>query len=648
MRRILGLLSSVDGCLTGFDLARSLEVTPRTIREDIKNMNYILRDNNIRINAKKGKGYYITYESYKDFRILIKQIEDIGSLSDLNPVTPEDRERYIVKRLLYSDASIKIETLMDELYVSETTVKNDLQKVKALLKKYNIRVSKTNSGIHAVGHEMNKRFCISDYLIYRTKLDDEVILDLINSSDYQVTKSDLDKITGIILEKLYEANMEISDEALKKIAVHMTIAINRNKNGQFVDVDTTNLAKLKKESEYKVSQSIINDINELYQLSFSENEVSYTTMHLVGNRVLYKGIGPTEDLSHILGEEIYRLSQTIIDEVDSWMSGINLKQDEELIYSLGIHLKQLMNRLNFNMNFRNPLLNKIKIKYPLAFEAGVISAQAILKETGYHINESEIGFLALHFGVAIEKHIYNPENDKKKVALVCASGMATSELLLAKLSNLLADNFNMMGAYALHQINELLDQRPDIILTTVPIEHDIGVPVLRIPSILDNKDISKVKQFMDKPETENHIFSQFMKQELFFSKMDFETKQEAIQSLTDYMVKEGFINNEIKNSIMKRENIAPTAIGGLVAIPHPMEVNVHCSCICTAILEKEISWAQNEKASLIFIIVLEEKWRSKFQEIFTALYDIVHSSENVSSLIKQESYDDFIQTIELM
>ncbi|MFB1051289.1 transcription antiterminator [Paraliobacillus sp. JSM ZJ581] len=645
MREILKLLSEAESYVTSEELAKSLEVTSRTIRGDIKTLNDAFVNYNVKISSKKGSGYRLMYHSNKDFNRLSEQIDKLDALTDLNPVTPEDRTRYIVKRLLYSKKDIKILTLMDELYVSETTIKKDIQYVKAVLNKYNIRIVKTNSGIHAAGHEVNKRFCISDYLIYRTQLEDDIILDLINSNNYLVTKNDLDHITEILLQHLSDPEMEVSDDALKKIAVHTAILISRYKSGKSIDVNTEGLSELTNESEYKISRKIINAMNMRFGLSLSEDEVAYLTMHLVGNRVLHKELKSSENLSDLLGERVYQLSNAIINEVDSWMAGIDITNDEELIYSLGLHLKQLMTRLSFNMNFRNPLLDKIKIKYPLAFEAGVISAKAIMKETGYRVNESEIGFLALHFGVAIERKTYHPSN-KKKIALVCASGMATSELLLAKVSNLLNDNYYMMGAYALHQLEELLEQKPDIILTTVPIERDIDIPFLLVPTILDDNDVIDVKQFLDKPNGGINVFTQFMKKELFFPKAKFKTKLEALNVLTDQMISKGFISDETKQSIMSREQIAPTAIGNFVAIPHPVELNNDQSCICTSILESEVSWSDSEEVALIFIIVLEEKWRSKFQEIFTALYDIIHSSENILELIKKEDYEGFIQKIE--
>lgn len=74
------------------------------------------------------------------------------------------------------------------------------------------------------------------------------------------------------------------------------------------------------------------------------------------------------------------------------LKGLHIDEDEELFYSLGLHLKQLVTRLTFNMNIRNPMIDEIKIKYPLAFETGVIAAHCVEKATGFQVNQNEIGF----------------------------------------------------------------------------------------------------------------------------------------------------------------------------------------------------------------------------------------------------------------
>ena len=73
------------------------------------------------------------------------------------------------------------------------------------------------------------------------------------------------------------------------------------------------------------------------------------------------------------------------------------------------------------------MLSAIKENYPLAFEAGVIAGIVIKEQTGIDIHENEIGYLALHFGAAIERR--KTERPPKRCLIVCASGAGSAQLL---------------------------------------------------------------------------------------------------------------------------------------------------------------------------------------------------------------------------
>ncbi|WP_188455844.1 BglG family transcription antiterminator [Virgibacillus oceani] len=644
MAEIIKILSSTDEFVTSNELATKLGVTSRTIRDDIKIINGKITNFKTEIISQRGKGYKISSMSKQQLKELQNAVETENFLFDTKSVTPDDRVRFIIKRLLYANESITLESLSDELYVSDSTIKNDLKKVKEVLNSYNIKVVKDNKGIRAKGNEINKRFCISDYFINSEEIENSIIIKLVNSFGYHFYDDDINKIKEIILHELNENDIEVTDDTLNKIAIHMIIAIGRIKSGLPIS-SISNMDYLKHESEYTIAENINKAIESLYNIKVPEQEIAYTTLHLVGNRLGQKGKIALPDLKLFLGEDIFKLSMDIVEQTRIGIKGLNIDEDEELIYSLGLHLKQLVTRLTFNMNIRNPMVDEIKIKYPLAFETGVIAAHCVEKVTGFKVNENEIGFLALHFGAAIERQRIKTIS-KKKVALVCASGMATSELLLTKLSHVLDNTYNLIGAYALHQLDELLKQNPDLVLTTVPIDGELDIPVVHVPSILDDKDVSRIQHSLEKTQSKQKIISQFFSRELFFPDLKTETKEETLAFLTRTMIQQGCIDSEIQNSIMERERISPTSIGDMVAIPHPLNMVSNQSFICTALLDKPLKWSSSEEVKLVMIIVLENRWQEKFQEIFESLYEIIQTSKNVESMCKKRTFNEFLEFID--
>jgi lichenan operon transcriptional antiterminator len=82
---------------------------------------------------------------------------------------------------------------------------------------------------------------------------------------------------------------------------------------------------------------------------------------------------------------------------------INLNHDNELIYGLGLHLRSAMNRMRYKMNLRNPMVNEIKNNFPFSFELAIVASEVIQRKYAITINEDEIGYIAIHLAVAIER-----------------------------------------------------------------------------------------------------------------------------------------------------------------------------------------------------------------------------------------------------
>ncbi|WP_183030231.1 PTS sugar transporter subunit IIA [Clostridium sp. 1xD42-85] len=217
--------------------------------------------------------------------------------------------------------------------------------------------------------------------------------------------------------------------------------------------------------------------------------------------------------------------------------------------------------------------------------------------------------------------------------------------MLTKLSHVLEPGYRMMGVYSFHQIEELLIQKPDLILTTVPLLQKIDIPVIPISNILGEEDIFVLREDLDKYHRGEKSLVHLMKKNLFFNDVDIDNKEELLHYLTNKMIDAGYITHNIKDSIFLRESIASTAIGNKVAIPHPINIEVSKSCICTAILNNEMDWDKDERVVIVFIIVLENKWAPYFQEIFSELYSLTSSYDSIADLRTKNNFDEFIKDI---
>lgn len=149
-REILNTILNSDGCITGRELARQCNVSIRTIRGDIKGINGLLAEYGINIESVLKKGYCLTEPNKQVLKEndLIKSVLDSEYITE-TPASPKDRQMYILSKLT-SREYVSVDELAEALYVSQSTISNDVMLVKKWLKtnlKLEIQWS-LNAGIH--------------------------------------------------------------------------------------------------------------------------------------------------------------------------------------------------------------------------------------------------------------------------------------------------------------------------------------------------------------------------------------------------------------------------------------------------------------------------------------------------------------------
>jgi len=636
---IIELLSHKDPVTSEY-LAKVLGVTSRTIRNDVKTLNLELKKIGVQIEASRGVGYFIDSALGQQVTELIEELFMLQEEEHGNtPVLPEERILYILKRIIMTDDFIAAEQLANELFVSKSTVDNDLKHVEKLLEKYDLKLfKKQNYGIKLLGNEMNIRFCLSESLANRkneqAELGNEIIADV-----------NINEIKAITKEYIEELSFSMADLPLNNLVMHIAIAIQRIKKGKNVEVGSIELDQLENQVEYKVATKIVKSIEDKYAIKIPLGEVAYITIHLLGAKHFEDKDFHQSDFVEMVGESHYQLVENILSEINR-VYRIDLREDRELIYGLGLHLRSAINRLKYRMNLRNPMLAEIKRNYPFSFELGIVAAEIIQNNSELVVNEDEIGYIAIHLEAAVERMKNKKRRQIKRVAIVCASGLGTAKLLAASVESVFP-GIDIVGTYPSYSIGDIKKEEVDLILSTIPIRQESPIPALHINAILTEKDIEKVREHItskclneDNRKSLKKLHNLFS-DELFFTGVDKKTPNKIIKSLSTVLNIKGYVDDSFQRSVLEREEISPTSIGNLVAIPHPLKPNALGSCIAIGILEKPVKWGEHT-VQLIFLLALNEKDKEEFSHLFNHLWKLVQNKKLVDELCTQENFEDFM------
>lgn len=620
--------------ITSEQIAIKLQVTSRTVRNDIKQLDHLLKDNGAFIEPLKGRGYQLEIMCESDFKQLLKQNVDQQQFHI--PVEPEDRINYLVKTLLLQENYVKLDDLADKLFISRSTIQNDIRDVRVILKNYHLILEKKpNFGLKLKGDEKNIRFCMAEFLFDRNKIAEEMTAQSMAAIDY----GEIELIRRRVMDNVRRYHLVLSDVALQNLVIHIAIACKRILEENYVSMVQKDFYTIKHQKEFKIARKIIKDIEKELETDFPEDEVAYIAMHLLGTKMLIHPSLKNEDMTLFLDGRILSTVQKMVTAANSELK-LGIEGDKELEAALVLHLKPAMNRFTYRMNLRNPMLEAIKTNYPFAFEAAVLAVKVLEKEMNVNIDENETGYIALHFGAAIERGSL-PERPKRCL-LVCATGAGSAQLLYYKLRSRFGNELIIVGTTEYYNLRQHSLQDIDLIISTIPIRDDFGVPSLVVSTILGSNDLENIKQAMIGDKS---VIRKYLRKQYIFLHKSFQSKHEVIGFLGNRLIEDRVVNEDYIQSVMDRERASPTSFGNFVAIPHPLEPQVQETfwMICT--LKKPVDWGGKEVQFICLLNVSKEN-KEELKPMYKKLVNIMDDEDVVMELIQCDTVDKLISILE--
>ncbi|MDD7305246.1 MAG: BglG family transcription antiterminator [Peptoniphilaceae bacterium] len=617
-KKIFDILTSDYDFHTSDEISQLISVSVKTVQKDINGLNDILVG--ARINSKRGKGYIFEILDKPKFTDFLKKDWIDYSFEDEDFNNLAYRIKYILFSLLFSKEYIKIEDLAEELSISSSQLKLDLNKVKEIIKKYKLKIDpRPHYGLRLVGDEFNKRMCIKKEIIQDKP---EIISKMSDESNV------IDEIKEIINNIFDKYNFSITDISIENLVYHIYVSIKRTEDEDHFFIGSRDILLLRKNREYDIANEILDAIGEKFKVYFSDDEKAYIAMHLLSKRSFEK-----ENKNEITKN----VDQIVVDMIKKVRENLNidLANDLDLRINLGLHLMPLIERINYNLTLKNPILDDIK-KDVISFEAATTASTVINEKYKINISEDEVGYIALHFSLAI-KNIKDKEKNNKNVLIVCNTGKATAQILKAQF---LKEFQNYTGRVETCDSNKIKKQKldkVDLIITSIPININTDIPIIEIGAFINNKDIKNIKKFF-KPEKS---IEKYFPKDLFLTNLDFKNKKEALKNLVEIINEKKSVDKNLLAEIEKREELAPTEFDDLLAIPHPLNPVSEDTFICVAILNQPIIW-QAKKVQMIFLVNISKNKKEDLRFLYSKIGDFLTDREKVLKVINNPDYFNFI------
>lgn len=640
------LMKDRDKFVTSKELAAHLNCSDRTIRTYYKTLVEKLDDySGIDLISKQGYGYKLDVlddDALADFleeNHINDHHFDYQSITDIN-----DRYNYLLNKLLFEQNEIYFDDLVDELYVSRSTLSSDFKKIRQKFKPYHLKIeSKANKGVYVTGSERDKRRFIMDYFISSGFIDtmhSYVDNELLNQ------RISFEELTIIVLDECREGGLKLSDFVIQNLVIHIALAIRRITEGFKISKLEEEELKLRELPERQIADNILKRVSVSTGIDFPVEEVDYITLHLIS-----KSHGNARYVSESMQEQ---MRQELIDSIEK----INpeVKNDFQLIEGLLAHLSTMLIRLEGKVVLENPLTTEIQANYQEMYQLAEQVITTMPTFQSFSLTPNEIAYIALHFMAAKERY---KEQRKYNVLVICATGYGSAQMLKSRIENELGNLISITDVIGYYEINDEKLKGIDFIVSSIDLSNLIfNIPVFTVSVFLTDEELQEIKHGISHLNTSTSL-----------RKMEDETSELSVREVfDDYFSKEAFfiLSNVSKDEVLRklvksiskhendqfekrmldmmkqREAMSSIIFGEHIAVPHPMKAVGSKHHFAVALIQDELLWDdQYPSIKIVFLMSMSIHENDGLPELTSAIVDLVDEPDLQEQMLACQSFEEF-------
>lgn len=510
IQQILRIMLDSKGPVNKQEIADDIGVSKRTVQREFEYLELCIKRYGLKLTNHKGIGVEIqgSPENIEKLR------EDLGDQQYPDAADREGRRRRLLFELLRDRTPHKLFYYSQLLGVSEATAGSDMDALCPWLEESRLGIVKRPGyGVILEGDERDYREAMRRFIEETAGQSDayssgditgeifaEALLDAADSGIYSLLEGDTVRRVDKVLRGLNEPKiLQLADSAYAGLVIHISIVIERLQQGAALKSVPPEMGDLEFWDDYDLAVRILEAMEKEFEILIPRGELSYVLLHIRGAKMAYTG-EEQEFPSDLSDDRLLPMIDRMIDVYNKDIAN-ELKEDEEFLRGLLVHLRPVLVRLSTGLRIHNPILEDIKEEYAEIFEACRRAAHVITEETGYEVNEEEVGFLAMHFGAAQERVKENKQYTRKvNIGIVCASGFGVARLMMTRLKDKLGDKA-ILKAYGKGEINKYVITGTDFFVSTMNLDQ-LPVDYLQVSPLIPPKDLNKIEY---KLEDYSHI-----------------------------------------------------------------------------------------------------------------------------------------------
>ena len=577
-------------------LAGKLNVSAKTIRNDIKELNYLLGGYAM-ISMNKGDCKLIVFDQkgFQEIRNKIFQQDDFFN-------SPQTRMTYLFWQLINAEEPYLTDDLSEEMKVGRTTAISDLNKLRKIIGKYQLKIKgKANTGLKLVGDELHIRLFILENIYEQLYLNFP--------------------LGAEVREKLSDFQKKLSLDALGFGFFYrfFVVMIQRIESGHVIQELDEKYMDLYQNQAYSIVDAFLDEIENVKAYEIPKEERIFLCISVAGMRTpantreIEQKISVSEDVADMIIEMLDRIHT----ELDVTVIANELFDD--FVY----HIFFMINRLKYGLHIHNPMIDDFKNQYSVAYKMAEIGKEVIEKREGITITEDEMAFLAAYFGVFLIEQ--EPEEKRCRIAIVCGSGKIIGRLIENQLKRIFdvepEFEFFYNGNFAEHKKNTF-----DYIVTTTELNLETETPVIFMDEVFDKEYIQKkfhnIKYLADAGHDIRRgidsLFMNLLDENRFFILNQEKSYDENVRIMAETLMSQGELDTEFADRVEKREKYSTMILNQNIAFPHTRNMLPKLS-LALGVYPKPPKEKGYEEVKLVILLGIPESMED--DTVLVRLYD---------------------------
>ena len=601
-------------------LAAKLDVSQKTIRNDIKELNCLLGGYAC-ISNNKGTCKLIVFapKGFTEIRNKIYKQEDLFNSS-------HTRMAYMFWQLMHAEEPYLTDDLSEEMKVARTTTIGDLNRLRKAIEKYDLKIKgKANTGLALCGDEFNIRLFILENIYEQLYL------------NFPLGQT--------IREKLYDFQERLSMDALGFGFFYrfFVVMIQRMESGHTIKKLKPKYEELYESSAYMIVDEFLNEIEQVKGYKISKEERLFLSISVAGMRTPANTAEIEQKIS--ISEGVADLIIEILDRIKAELNVTVVAN--ELFDDFVYHVFFMINRLKYGFHIYNPMVDDFKNKYSVAYKMAEIAKGVLEERIGIEMTEDEMGFLAAYFGVFLLEQ--EPEEKRCKIAIVCGSGKIIGRLIENQLKKVFDVEPEFEFFYGIFDENRKDDF--DYIVTTTELHMDTKTPVVFMDEVFDREYIQRkfenMRYLSEAGRTIrkgiDSLFMNLLDETRFFVLDQEGSYDENVDRMARALANQGELDAGFAQRVREREKYSTMVLDQNIAFPHTKNM---LSKLTLAMGVFPDMLKDDKYGNIRIIILLGIPESMEDDTVLVRLYDDILSigkkPDVIPKIQKMESYREFL------